>query len=442
MMDTSTLNSDSELPLSNSLHSMQANVTLKSPNLYQQSHHHISNPPIYYNHPSFRIHKSNDMYYTVDTEQSTVESLLIPTNEYPLHPFDPHIDGFEIVRAKVTGITRTMQQYHVDELLMDDQVSIETPVSSISLLCSTTNTLIHNRMIEETGIYHSDQSDTLSSTDEMWRDDFLDLTSRMIQYSEQLESISTEILRAEGRVRELMVLQNSILEQYEEREKAYLDRLHECEQVSQRQLDLIDHLIELDKDLDIPYQKQSRRHIPTSTSSASLSTIYGWHSSEQGQARSPDRSNVHSKQQQSPYNIELKDQIKDIVQIQTMEDMVHYLRWEIALWVGGSIGNGHVVHSFEGPLNGLEMIIAGSGTLTSPILKESYIQSPSLKHIKFHRHHYLLHVNKKDRQTRFNLLPKNAWVPDNAVSQCQFKTYHSQCSTRFSFFNRRHHCRR
>lgn len=89
-----------------------------------------------------------------------------------------------------------------------------------------------------------------------------------------------------------------------------------------------------------------------------------------------------------------------------------------------TIGTGHVLHSFENPTKEREYIIAGSGT--------------TINHLDIHKHQYILHINHHDRTTKFTLLPKYLWTPDHQSKVCQFNS----CLTRFTLFNRRHHCRR
>ncbi|CEP14700.1 hypothetical protein [Parasitella parasitica] len=316
-------------------------------------------------------------------------------------PFDLHIDDFDIVRAKVTGITRAMQQYHVDELEQEpllspipfsinacsidqlDNASIR-PLSPLSILCPTTNSLVQSRAMEEL----SDDVCILED-EQKWHDEFLGLMSRLITYSENLESVATELLRSEGKVRELVLLQKTILEEYEEREKLYQRRLDECKQVAQQQQYLMDHLMELDRDLHVTAKDRktsnnskisrcmnfSATRSTTTTTTTTLSTIYRWQSSEQGQQPrnrrntnnnyncSGSMSNRGQRPQQRQWDFNRP--ISDIIRINSMEDFVNTLRWEVGLWIGGGVGTGHVIHSFEGPLNGIELIIAGSGTIAT-----------------------------------------------------------------------------
>ncbi|CAO3642094.1 unnamed protein product [Mucor hiemalis] len=421
----------------------------------------------------------------------TKESVSSQSNSL-VEAFDPYIDDFEIVRTKVTDIMRTMQRFHISELEqqvispstseMIDQLDVRStmnrPLSPLSILCPTTNSLIQTRLLEETGSYcdneeDEDQEDEEDDSQEisLWRNEFLNLMSNIIGYSEDLESISTGLLKTEGRVRELVVLQKSLIEELEEQERQYTNKIEECERISQQQLFLIENLIELDQDLDMTQapttsslgnDSSKRRSVMTNTTTntttttTTLSTAHRWQSSEHSQGRgifnkSYSTSSITTVDSRFLLNNSIDQQPtintnSHLTSIDTMEDIVQKLRWEIGLRIGGSVGNGHVIHSFESPLNGIELIIAGFGATEAnqeeQVEEESYIQSSTIQHIRFHKHHYMLHINHQDRVSRFTLLPKKLWTPDEEANQCQFKSIGSQCSTKFNFFQRRHHCRR
>jgi hypothetical protein len=334
-------------------------------------------------------HDSNSL--EVWTKPLSPQLIIKNTASSSNEAFDPHIDDFEIVRAKVTGITRVMQKYHVEALeepispvpsilsqYVDHEAINSRPLSPLSILCPTTNLLIQSRSEEETGSYVQDADE---DDDALWRNEFLKLMSNIITYSEDLESISTELLRTEGRVRELVLLQKHMEEQYEEREKAYRHRLEECNRTSQHQLNLISHLQELDHDLDIhqsgrklskqPLQKKPLIESHSSLLSSAATTLTTTSTIYQEQRR---KSSEQSWNRSTLLNDLSTQHTKSISDISAMEDLVHTLRWEVGLRIGGGVGTGHVIHSFEGPLNGIEVIIAGSGIITSAANPQYKIQ--------------------------------------------------------------------
>lgn len=192
---------------------------------------------------------------------------------------------------------------------------------------------------------------TEEEEEEIWRKNFLDLIAAVITYSESLESMSTELLRTEGKVRELVVLQKSLVEELQEKENVYQERIDECEDISNQQLDLIDHLIELEADLTFGKEVSNRR----STTTTTLSTIYRWQSSEHGQ-------------EERSLNSDTTVNSKFLLPSDHKNDIISTLRWQVGVWIGGGVGSGNIVHSFESPsdLGGIELIIAGSGTIASP----------------------------------------------------------------------------
>ncbi|KAF7730670.1 hypothetical protein EC973_001619 [Apophysomyces ossiformis] len=414
--------------------------------------------------------------------------------------WDPHIDAFEILRAKITGITRTMQEFHVQELFRDelterkrerhrtapelhmrrssssssssytirfsppppppplpppsydlqhchhewqewrqeqrprrrvhsqgsigdpstetdhhpahwntdrdeddlldqeDEHPLDMPTSpNLTALFLTTNTLINSRLDELSETASITSSCDLNSSSAEWRSQFLDLMSACITQSEELESLSTEILGTERQVRELMVLNQTVHEQFRERERAYEDRIRECEDVAKQQLLMIDSLEELMVDLEMKMDQQQNQ-------------------SEQDPAEEPSEQDGRW---------DFRQAVADILHLEEKDDLVAKIRWEVGMFVGGGVGTGHVIHTFEGQLNGIEMMIAGSGTTLAgdeedEISNESYSISPTLKHARFHRHRYVLHITSEDRRKRFTYLPKHKWVPDHTAQQCQF----------------------
>lgn len=227
-----------------------------------------------------------------------------------------------------------------------------------------------NEIINKTMIDHGEEENEI-------------LFELMMHHAEQLKTLSIELLGTEGKVRALKSLESSVLEQYQLRERAYQQRIEECEQVSRQQVELIDGLIELCHDLE-PNDK--RRSFMTAT------TLHD--------------DSVFPKQDKKFYvnKTEWDDQ---------------QLRYKLSVWMGGSMGSGDLVHSFDNQAGVKEFIISGSGVIFSV------------------RYHYMFHINQ-DLRDLFKLLPIRLWIPDEQVDQCQLEG----CSTRFSFMDRKHHCRK
>ncbi|KAI9245243.1 hypothetical protein BDA99DRAFT_543756 [Phascolomyces articulosus] len=315
---------------------------------------------------------------------------------------------------------------------------------NLTALFLTTNSLINSRLDElsETASIAS-SCDLNNSSSAEWRSQFLELVSSCITQSEGLESLSTELLGTERRVRELLVADQNVHEQYHEREKVYEERIRECEEVAKQQLLMIDTLEELTADLEMKMEQQLKQYQEEQELLQEL---------EEGQNNSSSiaESIMHE-------DWDFRRAIADIIGIESKDDLVHKMRWEVGMLIGGGVGTGHVIHTFEGRLRGIEMMIAGTGTTTvdeySPIRKtittpvpiqenSNYI-SHTIRHTQFHHHHYLLHLLPEDRKTRFRLIPRAHWVPDQLADHCQFeRSDNRRCPQKFNFFQRRHHCRR
>ncbi|KAL0145919.1 hypothetical protein V8B55DRAFT_1583501 [Mucor lusitanicus] len=462
--------------------------------------------------------------------------------------WDPHIDAFEILRAKITGITRSMQEFHVQELFHDEIMgqkrrqmarpsrTISSPVittehrssnkrqltgrrfsmanlnennslylghrriksqsfvpsdkeeeddddnkqedetltrsfhyyrmhndyseeeeeeeddlgdrqlksPNLTALFTTTNSLINSRLDEL-----SETASIKSNTSQLeWQKQFLSLVTSCIHQSEALESLSTDVLNAEHRVRELMLVNDTLHEQFHEREKQYEERIRECQQVAHQQLVMIDSLEELTADINMKMESRRREM------------------HRQEALRALDANNTLQDeelelQQQQNERWNFQRSVADLLNMDDKHDVIQKMRWEIGMFVGGGVGTGHVIHSYQDKLNGIDMMIAGTGATTAPYQRDddpdeeqaeeqeqaqttTFSISPSIHHIRLYQHQYILHLSSRDRQTRFSLLPKCLWVPDHETNQCQFQQTkrHLRCSTRFSFFQRKHHCRR
>lgn len=374
--------------------------------------------------------------------------------------WDPHIDAFEILRAKITGITRSMQEFHVQELFQDekrkkkkltsttssplitaasrnnisnrrfslassnsfstfrddpttnnnrlsfighrrirsqscvpltsphdlnekkeynthyeqeeesdddeeeeDMMNIPSP--NLTALYLTTNNLIHSRLDElsETASLKSTHDDINEvSSMLVWQKKFLNLVTSCIHQSEELESLSTDVLNTEHRVRELMLINETIHEQFHEREKQYEERIRECQDVAQQQLMMIDSLEELTADINMKMESR-RREIHRQEALLALDANCYKNRDENSDLLDEENNNNRWSFQKS---------VGDLLNMDDKHDLIQKMRWDIGMFVGGGVGTGHVIHSYEDKLNGIDMMIAGTGTTSTAIPRPYY----------------------------------------------------------------------
>lgn len=214
-----------------------------------------------------------------------------------------------------------------------------------------------NLSISNTIEQEDDDEEDEEDNDEVWRNEFMDFMSRLIGYSEELESISFELLRTEGKVRKLILLQKTILEELEETERMYIDRINECERISDRQNEYMNELINLDAELtsssSVTTKKVSNKRMTTN----SASTL-GWKSSEYSQrTRSTTSTNTTVDSKYLIYK----------------SDAVNTFKWKLGTWIGGGVGNGNLIHAYHHPVHQrLELIVVGSGTIATQYENVSY----------------------------------------------------------------------
>ncbi|KAI8975172.1 hypothetical protein BDF20DRAFT_822643, partial [Mycotypha africana] len=349
-------------------------------------------------------------------------SLQLPLNEGLSNAFsstslnneddwDPHIDTFEILKAKLSNITRSMQEFQVEALISnkhsnvpksfdngnninssssndgrhennhhkqhrrrsqsqnpdalrtlsishddnDDKDSIflhhrlsnlyRTHSNVSSTIFSTTHSLIHSRLDElsETASIRSNPSS--SGTEELlaWQNQFVNLISNCINHSEALESLSTDLLRTEDRVRGLLLLQEAVQDQLAEYEKHYEQRIRLLQKVTQEQLALIDALGTLTAEID-QLKGQQR-------SSAIHSDDLRNENEETDEIQDEDEDEDEDDDTRSAsYDSRLcgtrqllwntNQNAFNVLELQNKHEELQQLRWEVGMLLDGMIGTG------------------------------------------------------------------------------------------------------
>ncbi|CAO3630628.1 unnamed protein product [Cunninghamella blakesleeana] len=110
-----------------------------------------------------------------------------------------------------------------------------------------------------------DDEEEEEEMDEQWQQQFLSLMGNIVKQSEQLEWLSTDLLRAESHVRQLLSIASTVQDQFEEREKQYEERLKEVHVAGQQQLIMIDAIEDLAEDMNMKIGHTSHHDNDTSS---------------------------------------------------------------------------------------------------------------------------------------------------------------------------------
>ncbi|KAI8333150.1 hypothetical protein BC941DRAFT_435223 [Chlamydoabsidia padenii] len=269
--------------------------------------------------------------------------------------------------------------------------------ATIQQLWNPLNSISDTSAMNNGTIKDNDDDEDDDDNDTIWHENFMTLMASLIQQSEHLEYLSTEILDAENHVRSLLSLASTVQEQFYEREKHYQERLKEFDAAGQRQSIMLDTLDQLVTDMDAKSTQSSTSLVKSAS-------------------------------------------------------FVHKARWNVGMLFGSDVGTGDIIYSAK---KGFEMIVSGSGIIVDDNDSAAITRSNqnciytttklSSQHTTMTLYRYQLHLTTQDRIKLFVLLPKHQWIPDLFVDQCQHNEdspLSKQCTTQFNLFQRKHHCRR
>ncbi|CAM0139768.1 unnamed protein product [Umbelopsis sp. WA50703] len=199
---------------------------------------------------------------------------------------------------------------------------------NMTTLLLTTNSLINSRMEEMARSVSPNDLD-----DRIWHQDFVSVMSRCIYQSEQLESLSTDLLRLERQMRELLFFKTSVEELLEQKEYMYNNQLEHCNQVLSGQRQMIRDLEAMAVDMEKKLERTTKKSQRPNTLSIS-----------------PEQAD--------------EDDIafSNILQMNKKEQLVAQLRWQVAKFIGGGVGTGQVLHAYDAPNAGHSVIISGTAS--------------------------------------------------------------------------------
>ncbi|KAI9283884.1 hypothetical protein BC943DRAFT_338730 [Umbelopsis sp. AD052] len=368
---------------------------------------------------SFFSHQQTPSLDTFVSSSSTDTSLaqdgqLLSDSSIDHHFLSPHIG--DIQDRHISSGYRDIHSYedeNDDEQDNDDIIYQSLPASpNMTTLLLTTNSLITSRMEEmarSISPHHLEEK--------IWQNDFVQVMTQCIHQSEELESLSTELLKVERQMRELFLLKSALEEQLEQTEYSYNNRIEQCHQALALQRQMINDLDYMKRDID----------------------------------RKIDLNNDRLRRNELDQDDALRHldddvTVSNILGLTKKEELIARLRWEVGRFIGGGVGTGSIIHAYDSPDAGHSMIIGGTASSmeTSLINKSTDLSS---KRSSAQHHQYVLHLSFEQWKVQFKMVPHERWVDDDLVDQCQFVRLDqvasaSRCPVQFNFFRRRHHCRR
>ncbi|CAO3598341.1 unnamed protein product [Absidia cylindrospora] len=342
-----------------------------------------------------------------------------------------------------TLLTKSMFNTLSSSELAEKEASIQPLWHPTDLLTDAPTTTLYNNSLapppqqqqQQQQSWMTIDDDHLEDDDDAWRRQFMGLMASLVKQSEYLEYLSTELLSAESHVRSLLSLASTVQDQFYEREKQYQDRLRECDVAGQQQSFMLASLDELMADLDMKS--------PTTTTTT---TTVPPEESKQRPPSPPPPPPPSQPFLLSRWYGHLQKRWETTLTSLENDTFVYKTRWRAGMLLNADVGTGDMIHVFQHPAGGIEMVIAGFGIIMGNTLSDQESASctvpSSSQQDNLILHQYQVHLSPKDRRTIFVLLPKNRWMPDLFVDQCQLDDQVVRCSTRFTLFQRKHHCRR
>ncbi|RUP48421.1 hypothetical protein BC936DRAFT_144592 [Jimgerdemannia flammicorona] len=306
-------------------------------------------------------------------------------------------------------------------VLEDEHPSLSTS-PTLTTLFLTTNALLSGR-IDELSLSLSAATNARDQISLEWQAQFIDLMSCCITQSEQLEAVSMQLLESERHVRELLSVKCEIDDDLDDREKEYRNRIEEVNQVIRDQQRMTDGLEELMRELE---------------GRVNNLLLMGSGMGPIGTGAIIDQNGEIHRIKRKDKRWSFGDTLREAVKMNEMEEVVARVRSEVGRVIGAGSAN---------RLNNVGASLRSR--MSAGNIQPSTPTTPSMPYSPVHR--YSLHLSAHDRRTRFTLLPRELWVEDADVDRCQSGEFfgaenetesRKRCGVIFTWFQRRHHCRR
>lgn len=281
---------------------------------------------------SFFSHQQTPSLDTITSTSSTEFSLaqdnrLLADSSIDHHFLSPHIGDERHMSHRDDHPTYEYEDE--DEQDNDDTIYQSLPASpNMTTLLLTTNSLISSRMEEmarSISPHHLEEK--------TWHDNFVKVMSQCIYQSEELESLSTELLKVERQMRELFLLKSALEEQLQQTEYAYNNRIEQCHRALALQRQMINDLdymmIDIDRKIDLNNKRLRRDALD---------------------------------QYDALQNLDEDVTVSNILGLTKKEELIARLRWEVGRFIGGGVGTGSIIHAYNTPDAGHSMIIGGTAS--------------------------------------------------------------------------------
>lgn len=247
----------------------------------------------------------------------------------------PHQHSYPATPITTTSILLTPQH-------SSSSLSTSPPLPSHS---------IGNELIDA----NEEEEEEEDEIDEQWQQQFLSLMGTIVKHSEQLECLSTDLLRAESHVRQLLSMASTVQDQFEQREKQYEDRLKEIHVAGQQQLIMIDALEDLAEDMNMKLDSDDN-----DTNSSNSSTPSSSFSNQQQQQKI-ENDKAKLKKMISHW---FKQVLPTSLFFFETESFVIKTRWYAGMILGSDVGTGDLVPVLSSHQHhGIEIIVSGFGII-------------------------------------------------------------------------------
>ncbi|CAO3620483.1 unnamed protein product [Cunninghamella blakesleeana] len=300
---------------------------------------------------------------------------------------------------------------------MEDE--LYTTKALLTMILSITNQLIQARFD-----YLSEEMFNLNDENKEEKKFMMHFLSTCIQQAECLEQLISSQLKSKRTLNQYLHHHININDEDEEKEKEkeliqwYHDHIHQCIQLYEQQLFMTDTLQDILKEFE----------------QENLELVVDINDHHHQHNQYNDAAINNNDENNDCYNRwDFQQPIDQLLGFEDMNDRLSSLKYQVGMFIGEGLGTGHLIHSSKKKKSKvIKKKKSKKNDLSPSIEKSNHIKSVN------HHHHHHQKDNIDNQIQPIYYLSRLQWVKDELISECQ---YH-QCKNKFSFFLRKHHCRR